>query len=204
LELKKRGISTSQVVSLSLGVKAKGVSANANYGNEKSSSSETTTTDTLSNMDIKKREFYIGGEPPSEPSSLDEQGSTVSLREWGRSAFERPVPIQYQLQQIEDLFHKSHLPKVDDTEDQIAAKKGCMKKALQKYCSKIAVDRQDCITYEDGNGQPDAIRYGDFISIKRGSNNKYLTVPEDFPKFATGDDEQFMKVRKMSPFISEC
>ena len=181
-------------MSLTVGLRAKGISASATYGKETSKSSETTKSQHLSKMDIQRKEFYIGGEPPSEASSFDEQGSTTSLRQWGRSAFERPVPIQYELRNIDELFQQSYLPKVTNLDE----KKKCVQKALRKYCSKIAVDKQDCVSYEDGSDEPNAIRYGDFISLKRASSNNYLTVKEDFPQFKADSTEQLMKVRKKS------
>jgi len=194
MELKKKGISTSEIVGLSIGLKAKGVSANANYGKETSSSTETTASNTLKAMNIQTREFYIGGEPPTQTSSQDDQASTQSLREWSRSAFERPVPIQYELKKIEDLFSKINLPSISNTDQEIAAKKKCMKKALKSYCSKVAVDKEDCVAYEDGMGKPNVIRFGDFISIKEGGSAKYLNVPDKNPKFGRGNTAQSMKV----------
>lgn len=193
------GISTSEVVSLSVGLRAKGISAKATYGKETSSSSETTKSDQLARMDIQKKEFYIGGEPPSEASSLDEQGSTASLRQWGRSAFERPVPIQYELRNIDELFQKSYLPKTAD--ENLESKRDCMQKALRQYCSKVTVDKQDCVSYEDGSKNKKAVRYGDFIAVKRASNSDYLTVPEKFPQFKAASTKQLMKVREREELL---
>lgn len=124
-------------------------------------------------------------------------GSTESLREWGRSAFERPVPIQYQLLPIMDLFQKSHLPNVDEAEQVIGTKNNCMKKALKDYCSKVAADLGDCVSYDDGSSEPNAVRYGDLIAIQKGltnSKSEYLEVPESKPIFAIGTEPEYMKV----------
>ena len=123
-------------------------------------------------------------------------GSTQSLRQWGRSAYKHPVPIQYQLQEIPDLFHKSHLPNVRDSDTVISAKKTCMLKALREYCSKVTTDDADCMPNDDTQ-ELDAIRYGDLISIQKVSNKravKYLNVPESDPKFVTDNQPEEMKV----------
>ena len=195
MDLKRKGISTNQVVSASVGFMAKGVSASAKFGREESSSSDTTVSESLKDMNIQKREFYIGGEPPSESYSADNQASTASLRQWGRSAFERPVPIQYELQRIIELFAKEYLPDVE--EKQIPDKKTCMENALKNYCTKVAIDKEECIAYKDGTGVKDVIRFGDFISIKKlasGSTTKYLGVSKDFPKFIQETKAQDFKV----------
>lgn len=67
MELKQKGISTSQVVSATVGFAAKGVSASLKFGQEESSTSDTKITNILKTMDIQKSEFYAGGEPPSLP-----------------------------------------------------------------------------------------------------------------------------------------
>lgn len=124
-------------------------------------------------------------------------GSTESLREWGRSAYEQPVPIQYELQSILELFDKTHLPDVADTVRVISDKQACMRKALRDYCSKETTDSSECLLNEDGK-ERDAIRYGDLIAIQRVSNKgpaKYLNVPENDPKFVSANEAEYMKVQ---------
>ena len=57
--------------------------------------------DSLKNTNKETKEYYIGGNPPSGGFS---DGSTESLREWARSAAEKPVPIQYKLSSIDQLL----------------------------------------------------------------------------------------------------
>uniref|UniRef100_K1PHK5 Uncharacterized protein n=1 Tax=Magallana gigas TaxID=29159 RepID=K1PHK5_MAGGI len=55
----------------------------------------------VQNTNKEQYEYYIGGNPPSGDFS---SGSTESLREWARSADEKPVPIQYKMTSIDNLL----------------------------------------------------------------------------------------------------
>jgi hypothetical protein len=55
----------------------------------------------VQNTNKEQYEYYIGGNPPAGDFS---SGSTESLREWARSADEKPVPIQYRLTSIDTLL----------------------------------------------------------------------------------------------------
>lgn len=55
----------------------------------------------VKNTNKEQYEYYIGGNPPSGDFS---SGSTESLREWARSADEKPVPIQYKMTSIDNLL----------------------------------------------------------------------------------------------------
>ena len=55
----------------------------------------------VQNTSKEQYEYYIGGNPPSGDFK---DGGTESLREWARSADEKPVPIQYKLISIDTLL----------------------------------------------------------------------------------------------------
>ena len=54
--------------------------------------------------------FHIGGDPPTGDF---ETGSTEGVREWARSAAEKPAPIKYKLDVIDSLFSKEHFRYLD-------------------------------------------------------------------------------------------
>lgn len=59
----------------------------------------------VQNTSKEQYEYYIGGNPPSGDIS---KGTTESLREWARSADEKPVPIQYKMSSIESLLRPGY------------------------------------------------------------------------------------------------
>ena len=62
------------------------------------------------NIETTNREFYIGGVPPSKGF---QKGSTDSMREWAKSAAEKPVPIKYKLSPIVTLITKKFFRYLD-------------------------------------------------------------------------------------------
>ena len=64
----------------------------------------------MSNMEKTRQEFYIGGDPPT--GDFD-TGSTEVVREWARSAAEKPAPIKYKLDAIDNLFAKEYFRYLD-------------------------------------------------------------------------------------------
>ena len=64
-------------------------------------SSKTEAFNRVQNTNKEQYEYYIGGNPPSGDFK---EGGTESLREWARSADEKPVPIQYKLTSIDTLL----------------------------------------------------------------------------------------------------
>ena len=61
-------------------------------------------------MEKTSEEFYIGGDPPTGDF---ETGSTEGVREWTRSAAEKPAPIKYKLDAIDNLFAKEYFRYLD-------------------------------------------------------------------------------------------
>ncbi|KAK3102394.1 hypothetical protein FSP39_011100 [Pinctada imbricata] len=82
----------------------------------------------VQNTKKERKEYYIGGNPPSGDSS---EGSTESLREWARSAAEKPVPIQYKLSSIDELIMPDFFRRLTYG---FYERRKCMRQALVRFC----------------------------------------------------------------------
>ena len=68
--------------------------------------------DKIESSSKKSREVYIGGDPPSGDFTA-QSGSTEFLREWARSAAEKPAPIKYHLDSIDKLIREEFFSRLN-------------------------------------------------------------------------------------------
>uniref|UniRef100_K1R9Z4 Uncharacterized protein n=1 Tax=Magallana gigas TaxID=29159 RepID=K1R9Z4_MAGGI len=86
----------------------------------------------VKNTNKEQYEYYIGGNPPSGKFS---SGNTESLREWARSADEKPVPIQYKMSSIESLLKPGYFKHLTYG---LFERRRCLRSALYAYCKQTS------------------------------------------------------------------
>ncbi|XP_062601466.1 uncharacterized protein LOC134263170 [Saccostrea cucullata] len=138
----------------------------------------------VQNTNKEQYEYYIGGNPPSGDFSL---GSTESLREWARSADEKPVPIQYRLTSIETLLKPGYFK---DITYGLFERRQCLRRALYTYCKSTAspslcnppdgasttLTSRRKRQAEDVKRFNDGIKFGDFVTLRNRNSTKYLAL----------------------------
>ncbi|XP_062618474.1 uncharacterized protein LOC134280055 [Saccostrea cucullata] len=129
-------------------------------------------------------EYYIGGNPPAGDFS---EGSTESLREWARSADEKPVPIQYKMTSIDTLLKPGYF---NDITYGLFERRRCLRKALYAYCkqtvspalcnppddSYVAQGSRRKRQASDATYTIDIIKFGDFITLENIKTRKFLAL----------------------------
>ncbi|XP_048745128.1 uncharacterized protein LOC125658081 isoform X2 [Ostrea edulis] len=138
----------------------------------------------VQNTNKEQYEYYIGGNPPAGDFS---SGSTESLREWARSADEKPVPIQYRLTSIDTLMKPGYFR---DITYGLFDRRRCMRKALYSYC-KQTVSPSLCNPPDESSrnlgsrrkrqasdipSAIDSIKFGDFVTLENRKSRKYLAL----------------------------
>ncbi|KAK3101541.1 hypothetical protein FSP39_004322 [Pinctada imbricata] len=140
----------------------------------------------VQNTDKKRKEYYIGGNPPSGDFS---EGSTQSLREWARSASEKPVPIQYKLSSIDELIMPDYFRRLTYG---FYERRRCLRQALVRFCRQSISPRLCNSQGDEERGlkrrkrqanRKTPIQFGDFVTLR--NKNNFLVLGEKFG-FATG------------------
>ncbi|XP_062602269.1 uncharacterized protein LOC134263931 [Saccostrea cucullata] len=138
----------------------------------------------VQNTNKEQYEYYIGGNPPSGDFS---SGSTESLREWARSADEKPVPIQYRLTSIETLLKPGYFK---DITYGLFERRQCLRRALYTYCKETAspslcnppdgasttLTSRRKRQAEEVESADDGIKFGDFVTLRNINSRKYLAL----------------------------
>ncbi|XP_061194763.1 uncharacterized protein LOC133202916 [Saccostrea echinata] len=138
----------------------------------------------VSNTNKEQYEYYIGGNPPAGDFS---EGSTESLREWARSADEKPMPIQYKMTSIDTLLKPGYF---NDITYGLFERRLCLRKALYSYC-KQTVSPSLCNPPDDSyisqgarrkrqatdvTNAIDIIKFGDFITLENIKTRNFLAL----------------------------
>nr|XP_034328407.1 uncharacterized protein LOC117689954 [Crassostrea gigas] len=136
----------------------------------------------VQNTNKEQYEYYIGGNPPSGDFS---SGSTESLREWARSADEKPVPIQYKMTSIDNLLKPGYFK---DITYGLFERRRCLRSALYAYCKQTSSPPL-CSPPDEAslgsrrkrrtdNAPVDGIKFGDFISLMNEKSKNYLSLSD--------------------------
>ncbi|XP_065924958.1 uncharacterized protein [Magallana gigas] len=136
----------------------------------------------VKNTNKEQYEYYIGGNPPSGKFS---SGNTESLREWARSADEKPVPIQYKMSSIESLLKPGYFKHLTYG---LFERRRCLRSALYAYCKQTSspalCSPPDEASFssrrkrQTDNLPVDGIKFGDFISLSNVQSNQYLSLSD--------------------------
>ncbi|XP_052705816.1 uncharacterized protein LOC128181455 [Crassostrea angulata] len=134
----------------------------------------------VQNTSKEQYEYYIGGNPPSGDIS---KGTTESLREWARSADEKPVPIQYKMSSIESLLRPGYFK---DITYGLFERRHCLRSAIYAYCKQTSSPSLCSPPNEASLGsrrkrQTDnapvgGIKFGDFVSLSNVKSKQYLSL----------------------------
>ncbi|XP_048745195.2 uncharacterized protein LOC125658102 [Ostrea edulis] len=161
-----------------------GFGVSADGGFSVGTASEEESKQRVQNTNKEQYEYYIGGNPPAADFS---SGSTESLREWARSAYEKPVPIQYRLTSIDTLIKPGYFRGITYG---LFDRRRCMRKALYSYC-KQTVSPSLCNPPDESSrnlgsrrkrqtsdipSAIDSIKFGDFVTLKNRKSKIYLAL----------------------------
>ncbi|XP_061180167.1 uncharacterized protein LOC133188680 [Saccostrea echinata] len=179
-KLESEGISAKVAVQASYS----GFAASAGGGFSVGVDSKKDAKQQVSNTNKEQYEYYIGGNPPAGDFS---EGSTESLREWARSADEKPVPIQYKMTSIDTLLKPGYF---NDITYGLFERRRCLRKALYTYCTQT-VSPSLCNPPDDSyisqgtrrkrqatdvTNAIDVIKFGDFFTVENIKTRKFLAL----------------------------
>eukprot|EP01095_Lingulamoeba_sp_RSL-Kostka_P016110 TRINITY_DN7732_c0_g3_i2.p1 TRINITY_DN7732_c0_g3~~TRINITY_DN7732_c0_g3_i2.p1 ORF type:complete len:1803 (+),score=627.84 TRINITY_DN7732_c0_g3_i2:208-5616(+) len=133
---------------------------NIDYG--VTSSFETSASSYLSNENIRRKDWYLGGDPGQGSS---EDGNLEDLKRWASTVKSNPVPVRVKLKAIAELLNEDNFP--DDPD--IESKQDHLYEALFNACTRIGFE--DCSDFiDDDADDTEAIKYGDFVEIYPHAN----------------------------------
>ncbi|XP_022337633.2 uncharacterized protein LOC111133481 [Crassostrea virginica] len=159
----------------------------------------------VQNTSKEQYEYYIGGNPPSGDFK---DGGTESLREWARSADEKPVPIQYKLTSIDTLLKPGYFK---DITYGLFERRRCMRQALYTHCKQtvspsqcnppdFSVNLRSRRKRQTEEAPVDGIKFGDFISLENRGSRTFLALSDSTGYLAGAVTKPLVTVNSFSNY----